>query len=159
MSLNLKITGFQPLMERISALDKKVRNKTLRKVGNEGSKVLLKVAKQNVPVSKPEYGVGGSLKKAQGRKVQVKSGQMRVWFGAGARTKYQRTVTKRFRFWRDKKGRVRKAPLAWERKEQPSRRAHFSEKKTAFMSRSVQQATREVQTVMVDVMTEAVATA
>lgn len=135
MSFKFSITGIQETISRLSTFEKKFRTKALRKAGNAASKVVLRAMKSNVPIAKKDYGKGGSLKRSLGRKVVVKGG-LRLWYGVGPRTKYMKMVAKANRFWRDKQGRIRKAPIKWERKEQPSRRAHLSEKPTHFIERT-----------------------
>lgn len=136
MSFKFSVTGIQETISRLATFDKKFRSKTLRKAGNEASKLALRAMKANAPVAKKDYGPSGGLRKSLGRKVQVKNGGLRLWYGVGPRTKWMTTVAKANKYWRDSKGRMRKAPISWNRKEQPSRRAHLSEKKSEFISRT-----------------------
>lgn len=155
MKVAITMTGFDQTIAKMRAFEKKLQTKVLRKAGNEGSKPVLKAIKQTVPKAKKEYGPGGSLKKSMGRKVSVKKG--RLWFGVGARTKYKATVAKTFRFWRDKQGRIHKAPIAWQRSEQPSRRSHLSERKTHFIDRAAKQSEKQAQAAVMQVLADACA--
>lgn len=162
-----KVTGPAGTVERLKTFKKALRSKTLRKAGQEGSKVILPEMKSATPKSKKDWGPGGSLRRSMGRKVSVK--RDRMWFGVGPRTKWMRAVAKANRFWRDKSGRIRKAPLKgfkspatreWgpggTRFERPSRRAHLSEKKTNFMRRVSVQMRGRAEMAMARVLEQAV---
>lgn len=155
MSVSVKVKLIIPpqAIPRMERFSRKQLSKALRQAGNEASKAMLPVLKSNTPVGKKEYG-GGSLKKSLGRKVKIKGGRM--WAGAGPRTKWEKVVTKKIKYWRDNKGRIRKAPLVWQSTEKPSRRAHLSEKKTQFVSRTSRQTRAKTQAVVTAALTEAV---
>ena len=154
MSVKVRLIKPPQAIPRMEKFSRTQLSKVLRQAGNEASKVMLPVLKSNTPVSKKDYGQGGSLKKSLGRKVSVK--RNRMWCGAGPRTKWQKTVTKKNKYWRDAKGRIRKAPIRWTRNEQPSRRAHLSEKKTGFVSRTSRQTRAKTQAVVTAALTQAV---
>lgn len=153
LAFRWRMEGIADTVNRLQMFKRNLRTKVLRKAGNEASKIVLKEMKQNVPVAKGDYGPSGGLKKSMARKVQVK--RDRLWYGVGPRTSWLATVAKKFRFWRDDKGRIRKAPLTWTRKEQPSRRAHLSEKKHRYIARTVRSTRAREQSTIKQVLADA----
>lgn len=75
--------GVTDLLKRLKDLETKIRRKVLVKVGNAGSKPLLKAIKAATPVDT------GLLRKSMARKVKVFSARGVMWFGVGARTGFK----------------------------------------------------------------------
>lgn len=147
--------GILRTMARLAEFKTRFRRKVMKKCGDASTKILLARMKDNAPVAKKEWGPGRSLKMSLGRKVKIYESGLVLWAGVGPRTGFRRTVARKFRFWRDKQGRIRKAPIKWARHEQPSRRAHLSEKRTRFM-RNAANSTRTMQhSAMMAVLREA----
>lgn len=138
-NFRLKVSGVKETVTRLQEFKRNIRTKVLRKAGNEASKFLLSAMKPNTPVAKRDYGPSGGLKKSLGRKVSVKKD--RLWYGVGPRTSHRSEVTKKFKFWRGAGGKILKAPIAWTRREQPSRRSHLAEQKHHYITKT-QRSTR-----------------
>lgn len=109
-SFKYKTHGVQETMTLLLNFPRKLRTKTLRKAGNEASKLGLKTMKQLLPPKNRTWGTG-YLRKSLGRKVIVYKGLVLVYL-VGPRSKFFAIFDLEFRFWRDSQGRIRKAPTA-----------------------------------------------
>lgn len=83
MSLEADISD---TVRRLQAMETKVRRKVLVKVGNAGSKPLLKAIKAATPVDT------GVLRKSMGRKVKVYGAKGIMWLGVGPRSGFKQIV-------------------------------------------------------------------
>lgn len=84
--VSAKIEGLEPLIKSLQALEKKAAKKILKDAVNEGSKLILKAAKANVPT-----GPTGLLKKSLGRKVKVYRNTGKVVAIIGPRSGFKQT--------------------------------------------------------------------
>lgn len=160
----MKIHGMQDTMKRLQAFDKKFRTQTLKKAGNEASKIVMAAMKSNTPQRKKEYGVRGATKKSLGRKVKVWKGGLRLWYGVGPRTKWKREVTHPVKFF-SRGGKVYRINLkdrpdadqfaAFEN-QQPSRKMHLVERKHGVIARTHAQTQARAQQTVRQVLAEAV---
>jgi hypothetical protein len=148
MSFKWKFTGTQELMHLLLNFDKKFRNKHLRKAGNEASKIAAKSLKAHAPKKNRAWGTG-FWKRSIGRKVLVYRGTLLVYI-VGPRSKVIGVAPGlKWRFWRDKQGRIRKAPVArfknagaakamTFRKRRPVNYSHLLERRHHPIQRSLQ---------------------
>lgn len=109
-SFKYKVDGIQQTMTLLRNFEKGFRTKTLRKAGNEASKIGVRVMKAHAPPKNPDWGTG-TWRKSIGRKVKVYRSATLVYI-VGPRSKVQAVAGKlKSRFWRDSQGRIRKAPV------------------------------------------------
>lgn len=150
--------GIQGTIGRLQEFKTRLRRKVLTGVGRASSKVVLQAMRGTVPVAKKDYGPGGELKKALAAKIRVYRSGLVLWWGVGPRTSWEKDSPRKFRFWRDPKtGKVHKAPIAWSRHEQPSRRAHLSERVSHYIARAVAQAQSRADAAGQEVLAQAMA--
>ena len=150
--IKTRMTGMDNTLKRLMTFTRRFRSAALRKAGMAGSKITLAAMRQNTPVRKKDYGTGGATKKSLGRKVKVRDGGTRLWYGVGPRTQWTRTVTHNVRFWRDKQGRIRRATSPWTENQQPSRKMHFVEKVHHPIRRSHVQTRRQAEQAVLAVL-------
>lgn len=81
------ITGIQASLQRLQQFPSKLRRGILKAAGNAGSKIALDWLKANAPKKT------GTWKKSLGRKVAIRHGGLRLWYGAGPRTAIYAMVT------------------------------------------------------------------
>lgn len=155
-SFKYKLTGVQETITRLHNFGTRLRRKVLTKCGNEASKIALKTMKANPPPRKA-WGTG-TWRKSLGRKVKVYVTVM--WYVVGPRSSFIANPKQKFRFWRDKNGRVRKspAPTGYTRKFRPVLYTHLIEPKHGMIRRSVQQSRAQEEKAIARVLSEAMAT-
>jgi HK97 gp10 family phage protein len=85
----IKIEGLEKLVKRLEKLDKAMGRRILRKVLRAGGTILLRAARNAVPVDT------GTLKKSLGLRIYAKRSTGVVYAIVGPRTKFLRTFGKR----------------------------------------------------------------
>lgn len=156
-AVKFKFTGVAQTMQRLVQCKRRVQTKWLRKAGNEASKVALRMLKSNSPPRNRAWGTG-TWRKSLGRKVQPFRRGVGVWYGVGPRSKYVATPARKFKYWRDKLGRVRKMPVeGYTPRYRPALYSHLIEPKHHMIKRSMQQSRGAQQAAITKVLTDAMA--